>query len=95
MLNKRKRVKLKRWRRQLFEDGSGHSLNLLDTLKMEDGGGFRNFTRMDPNDFEHLLKLIGKQVSKEDSVLRKAIAPLIKLAVALRYLASCISGPNY
>ena len=43
------------WTRQLFAVGHAFGLDLLDTLKLEDEFGFRNFTRMTPRDLECLL----------------------------------------
>jgi hypothetical protein len=63
-----KNKKPKRWRmRQLFEEGHRNWLDLLDTLKLEDGSGFRNFIRMTPTDFDCLLKMIGGKISKQNT----------------------------
>jgi hypothetical protein len=59
--------------------GHTHGLDLLDTLKLEDGSGFRNFLRMTPTDFECLLK---------NTRFRQSISPSIRLAATLRLLAS-------
>jgi hypothetical protein len=52
LLNEMKKRKLKRWwSRNLFSGGISVGLNLLEKLKLEDGMGFRNFTRMAPKRF--------------------------------------------
>jgi hypothetical protein len=43
-------------------EDTDNGLDLLDTLKLEDGSGFRNFFRMTPTDFECLLKIIGGKI---------------------------------
>jgi hypothetical protein len=65
-----------------------HELDLLDTLKLEDGSGLRNFLRMTPTDFECLLKMIGGKISKENTRFRQSISPSIRLAATLRFLVS-------
>jgi hypothetical protein len=57
------------WMRQLFAGRHRHGLDPLDTLKLEDGFGFRNFMRMAPTDFECLLNVIGGKISKENTKL--------------------------
>jgi hypothetical protein len=48
------------WMRQLFAGGHRYGLDLLDTLKLEDGSGFRNFIRMTPTDFKRRLKVFSQ-----------------------------------
>jgi hypothetical protein len=55
---------------------------LLDTLKLEDGSEFRNFTPMPPTDFECLLQMIGGEISRQHEI------QTIRLAAILRLLAS-------
>jgi hypothetical protein len=76
------------WMRQLLVGGHRHGLDLLDTLKLEDGSGFRNFIRMTPTKFECVLKMIGGKISKEKTRFRQLSSPSIRLAATLRFLAS-------
>jgi hypothetical protein len=47
LLNEMKKPKRKRWwSRNLFSGSISVGLNLLEQFKLEDGMGFRNFTRM-------------------------------------------------
>ncbi|XP_049944325.1 uncharacterized protein LOC126426454 [Schistocerca serialis cubense] len=57
-------------------------------MSMEDGSGFRNFTRISPTDFEYLANMISPFVSKKDTNFRKAISVNQRLAVTLRFLAT-------
>jgi len=57
-------------------------------MKLEDGMGFSNFTRMTPSDFEELLQMVGGKISKCDTRFRETIPASIRLAVTLRFLAS-------
>jgi hypothetical protein len=56
--NKNKKPK-RWWMRQLFA-GHRHGLDLLHTLKLEDGSGFRNFIKMTPTDFKCQVMVINQ-----------------------------------
>ena len=43
---------------------------------------------MSPGRFEHLLSLVGSSIKKTDTNFRKAIEPVQRLALTLRFLAS-------
>lgn len=49
---------------ELFSDTVG--LNILNTLRMEDGLVFRNFTRMTPAEFEMKLGVVGSEIGISD-----------------------------
>jgi hypothetical protein len=49
----------------LFRGGYIFGLDLLDTLKLEDGSGFRNFTQIAPIYFVSLLQMIGGEISRK------------------------------
>lgn len=76
------------WTRKFLEESSYYGQNLLSDLRLEDGAGFRNFTRMTPTDFEILLGFVGPKISKKCTRYRASISATIRLAVTLRYLAS-------
>lgn len=66
---------------------------LLEQLQLDRGLGlFHNFCRMSPADFNVLLSLIERRISKSDTNFRKAIKPQEKLALTLRFLAT---GDSY
>lgn len=60
---------------------------LVNELTLEDGSCFKNYVRMDRNEFEKLLELVGPIV-KKDTKLRNSISPADQLAVTLRFLAT-------
>ena len=98
LLNEVKKGKRKRWwSRNLFAGGVSVGLNLLEKLKLEDGMGFSNFTRMTPSDFEELLQMFGGKISKCDTRFRETIPASIRLAVSIRFLASgeSFTSPMY
>lgn len=90
---KKKRPRTKRWWvRSLFREGNKCASDLLDSLNMEDGMGFRIFFRMSSTDFEIILDKIGGKISKINTNFRKSISPANRLAATLRFLAS---GDSY
>jgi hypothetical protein len=75
------------WTRRLFAGEYTFGLHLLDTLKLEDGSGFRNFTRITQTDFECFLQMTGGEF-QESKTLRQSVASSVRLAATLRFLAS-------
>uniref|UniRef100_A0A2S2QRW0 Nuclease HARBI1 n=1 Tax=Sipha flava TaxID=143950 RepID=A0A2S2QRW0_9HEMI len=65
--------------------------NVFVELLYEPLGEFENFTRMSLSDFEYLLTLISPIISKQDTQLRDSIPAKIRLAIMLRFLATCDS----
>jgi hypothetical protein len=55
---------------------------------MEDGSGFRNFTRITASDFELLMSITGSKVSRQNTNYRKSVTVNERLAVTLRFLAT-------
>lgn len=66
--------------------------NFLRELTCEESGEFHNFCRMSIRDFEFLLNRIEPLIKKNDTQMRMAIPPKIRLAITLRYLAT---GDSY
>nr|CAI5843406.1 unnamed protein product [Callosobruchus analis] len=66
----------------------GASETLLKELAAEDKDGYRNYLRMSEEKFEELLSKVQNSVKKQDTVMRQAISPKLKLQVTLRYLAT-------
>jgi hypothetical protein len=86
---RRKKRKRRWWIKTLLTKRGG--LSLLANLSMEDGSGFRNFTRMTASHFELLVTIIGPKVSRQHE-LQKSITVHERLAVTLRFLAT---GDSY
>lgn len=49
---------------------------------------YRNYLRMDENEFQILLKKVTPFIEKKDTVLREAISPRVRLIATLRFLAT-------
>ena len=76
----------------LDRDEDGQFRLLMDKLRLHDVQAFKNFTRMDPDFFFHLLEKLRPNITKKDTNYRKAIPPALRLALTLRYYAS---GDSY
>ena len=70
----------------MFAGGHAFGFGRLDTLKLEAGSGFRNYTRMTPTDLECLLQMIGVEISKKHEI--QSVPPSIGLAATLCFLAN-------
>lgn len=66
----------------------GHYHRLMQELRMEDTSSFVNFMRMEPQMFDELVARLSPRISRQDTNWRKALEPGLKVAIALRYLAS-------
>lgn len=91
LLNKKNRKRRRRrwWMTTPFKNRSSYSAsNLLDELRNEDSGHFRNFCRMTPEMFDQLLNLLAPKIEKKNTNYRKAIPAKERLAITLHYLAT-------
>ena len=85
----------KRWKQRgewtkkwlLQRDEKGLYNNLVSELRLEEQRRYQNYLRMTEENLDELLSLIRKRITK-DTVMRSAIAPELKLAIAIRYLAT-------
>lgn len=66
----------------------GFYAKLLIELKNEEPELYRNFLRMDFQQYEHLLALVTPFIKKEDTVMRKSISAGERLVLTLRFLAT-------
>ncbi|XP_060858510.1 uncharacterized protein LOC132935891 [Metopolophium dirhodum] len=81
-----KRIWVKKWikRRNQF----GASNTLLKELAVEDPKSYFNFLRINEEMFNTLLEKVRLRIQKQDTMMRCALPPKLKLEVTLRYLAT-------
>ncbi|GFR57442.1 hypothetical protein ElyMa_003456700 [Elysia marginata] len=83
---KKKRTK---WPKQWFLNRAkfGH-IELLKELRDNEPDDYKNFLRMDGDCFNEVLEMVEPHIKKEDTVMRKAIPPVDRLSLTLRFLAT-------
>lgn len=83
---KKRKCWTKNWiRRRPVE---GFYAKLLIELKAEEPDFYRNFVRMDLQQYEQLLALVTPHIQKEDTNMRESISAGERLMLTLRFLAS-------
>ena len=92
---KRKKVWTKAWLKKRTKFGVYDTL--LREFRLEEEDDYFNFLRMTPTTFDSLLHLVEDDIRKQDTVMRDAIPPHLKLAATLRYLCTgeCYSSLQY
>lgn len=98
ILSKKKR-KHKYWTRPSLKERKVHGgMVLLHILRKDDllagliqDRHIRNFLRTTDSDFERLLNLVGPKIKKTDTNFGKAITPMERLLITLRFLATADS----
>lgn len=86
---KKKRARIhwvRSWIARREERGAFHQL--VKELVVEDSAGYREFFRLNSQQFQFLLDKIASRISKKETFLRPSIKPEERLAVTLRYLAT-------
>lgn len=72
-LNKKKRSKwVKTWK---LNRKKSSDIVLLRELRQNDPDDFKNYLRMDGEDFDYLLKIAGPMIKKQDTIMRESISP--------------------
>ena len=61
---------------------------LLEELRTESITDYENFIRMSEINFNDIVSKIEIDIQKQNTVMRDAIPPAVKLAVTIRFLAS-------
>lgn len=79
---KRRRIWVKKYRRKY-----GH-LPMLKKIRENYPEDFKNYLRMDGDNFDCLLERIRHRTTKQNTVMRKCITPEARLSATLRYLAT-------
>ena len=90
VLLKKKQSKRRVWVRRLWEarERQGHYSKLITEMRLQDHTMHFNYFRMLPSVFDDLLNLVGPSLTKQRSRFREPLPPAMRLAVALRYLAT-------
>lgn len=70
----------------------GASALLLKELATEDMLEYKMCLRMSPANFDKLLEMVTQKINRQDTLMRDAISPRVKLEVTLVFLAT---GNNY
>ena len=69
--------------------------NLLNEFRIEDLIEYQKFLRISPEIFDELLGLIRFSIAKQNTVMRDALSPSIKLAATIRFLATGASYTDF
>ena len=67
---------------------------LMVELRNEDLRCYKNFLRMPPDMFDELVQRLTPYLERQDTFMRKALTPGLKVALTLRYLASGDENPS-
>eukprot|EP00795_Rhopilema_esculentum_P010219 gene10219-18903_t len=90
-LLKRKEKKARSvWVRKLWKNQQqqGHYNNLIAEMRLQDHSMHFNYFRMLPSTFDDLLHLAGPSLVRQRTRFREPLPPALRLAVAVRYLAT-------
>lgn len=86
---KRKRKQTRRWSKDWFLKRQKYTHeNLLKDFMLTEVADFKNYVRLNVEQFQELLKLVTPLIQKKNTVMRDAIPPFQRLSVTLRYLAT-------
>ena len=95
---RKQRTERKIWVREWIQkrEESGVVANLLQELRLGDETFYRNFLRMSVTDFDYVLNKVSPLITKQDTLMRRAITPTERLIVTLRYLATgeCVQATS-
>ena len=91
---KKKRASRSLWSREwlLNRPRYGQYEKLMGELLQKDKAGFQNFIRLTPDLFDTIVRRVAPRIQKQDTFMRKALEPGLKIALTLRYLAT---GDSY
>ncbi|XP_074039921.1 uncharacterized protein [Leptinotarsa decemlineata] len=91
--DEQREVKKRKWCKKLLMDKKKYShMNLLQVLQQEEPCDFKNYLRMDSDTYTSLMGLVCNKITKQDTIMRKAISAEERLVATLRYLAA---GSSY
>lgn len=84
--SKKRRVWRKDW--VGLRESDGFCAKLMLELRAGEPELYRNFVRMAPEQFDHLLALVKPHIEKSDTNMRSSIPAAHRLVLTLRYLAT-------
>ncbi|KAG8257579.1 hypothetical protein J6590_046267 [Homalodisca vitripennis] len=84
----------RKWQKKkdLFVKSGDNRKVFFEKLLSNDGSLFKNFTRMNRQDFDYLIEKVTPLVKKADTNCRDAIPVQVRVLLTLRYLAT---GDSY
>ncbi|KAL4718671.1 hypothetical protein ACJJTC_008640, partial [Scirpophaga incertulas] len=89
LLLKRKRKRTRRWSKDWYTKRSKYTHeNLLKDLMLTEKDDFKNFVRLNLEQFHVLLELVTPLIEKKNTNMREAIPTFQRLSITLRYLAT-------
>lgn len=65
---------------------------LLSELRLEEENEYKNYLRMSTENFDELFRLVEKDITKQNTIMRDAISAKVKLAITIRFLST---GESY
>ena len=84
-----KKKEKKMWMKKWYQDRNHYTHeNLLGELRQSSSDDYKNFLRMDAETFDELLSLVQPIVQKENTNMREAVCPSMRLSATLRFLAT-------
>lgn len=83
---KKRKCWVKNWVRRRPQEG--FYAKLLVELRAEEPALYRDFLRMNEEQYEHLLALVTPYIQKQDTVMRESISAGERLVLTLRFLAT-------
>lgn len=83
---KKRKCWVKNWVR--LRPQEGFYAKLLVELRAEEPALYRDFLRMNEEQYEHLLALVTPYIQKQDTVMRESISAGERLVLTLRFLAT-------
>lgn len=89
LVAKRKRKRTRCWSKDWYTKRQKYTHeNLLKDLMLTEEADFKNFVRLDLEQFQELLELVTPLIEKKNTNMREAIPPFQRLSITLRYLAT-------
>jgi hypothetical protein len=87
---------VKKWQEEKMVDQAlvaerpahGQFEHLMSELQLEDPASFQNCLRFEPAMFQEMVDRLTPSIARRDTNFRKCLEPGLKIAIALRYMAT-------